>query len=124
MYAADAERRPDQKRPWKNTRETRTSHRGAKAYAAAKPALAMLETRSIRRRPIRSASAPVSGADSAEAYVRRPRKRPAAVVDPPSSRIRKGAVGRSWKKERKTVNVNPHITKNRRVKRGSFVVTP
>jgi hypothetical protein len=62
----------------------------------------------------------VTGADSAEAYVRRPRNRPAAVVVPPSSRIRNGAVGSSWKSERKTVNVNPHITKNRRVKRRSF----
>ena len=43
----------------------------------------------------------------------------AAVVDPPSSRMRNGAVGRSWKSDRKTVNVKAHITKNLRVKRRS-----
>jgi hypothetical protein len=34
--------------------------------------------------------------------------------------MRKGAVGRSWKSDRKTVNVNPHITKKRRVKSRSL----
>ena len=32
--------------------------------------------------------------------------------------MRNGAVGRSWKAERNTVKVNPHIVKKRRVKRG------
>src|SRR6187551_1488833 len=33
--------------------------------------------------------------------------------------MRYGAVGRSWNAERKTVKLNPHITKKRGVKRGS-----
>ena len=33
--------------------------------------------------------------------------------------MRYGAVGRSWKADRKTVKVNPHMTKKRGVKRGS-----
>jgi hypothetical protein len=33
--------------------------------------------------------------------------------------MRKGAVGRSWKAERKTVKVNPHMVKKRGVKRRS-----
>src|SRR5262245_52172534 len=70
---------------------------------------------SMRRLPTRSARAPVTGAESAEAYVRKPRKRPAANVVPPRSRIRKGAVGSSWNAERKTVNVKPHIMKKRGV---------
>jgi hypothetical protein len=65
----------------------------------------------------------VNGADRAEEYVRRPRSRPAAAVDPPSSRIRKGAVGRSWNSDRKTENVNPHMRKNGREKRRSLEVT-
>jgi hypothetical protein len=31
----------------------------------------------------------------------------------------KGAVGRSWKADRNTVKVNPHMRKNRPVKRGT-----
>src|SRR3954468_19954494 len=73
-------------------------------------------TISVRRRPKRSAIAPVSGADAADAYVRKPRNRPDANVDPPSSWMRNGAVGSSWNAERKTVNVKPHMTKKRGVK--------
>ena len=47
-----------------------------------------------------------------------PRKRPATAVLPPRSRIRKGAVGSSWKSDRKTVNVKPHIMKKRGVNSG------
>ena len=46
------------------------------------PLLAMI---SARRRPIRSAIAPVTGAEPADAYVRNPRNRPEANVEPPSS---------------------------------------
>jgi hypothetical protein len=59
----------------------------------------------------------VRGAENAEAYVRNPRNIPATKVLPPSSRIRNGAVGRSWKRERNTVNVKPHMRKKRGVKR-------
>src|SRR5438874_9317125 len=76
-----------------------------------------LATSSVRRRPIRSPRAPVSGAENAEAYVRKPRNNPEAKVVPPRSRMRKGAVGNSWKADRNTVNVNPHMTKKRGVNR-------
>ncbi len=59
--------------------------------------------------------APVSGADAAEAYVRKPRNRPDANVLPPSYWMRKGAVGSSWNAERNTVKVKPHMTKKRGV---------
>src|SRR5438874_2448771 len=75
-----------------------------------------LATSSVRRRPIRSASAPVSGAENADAYVRKPRNNPEAKVDPPRSRMRNGAVGNSWNADRNTVKVNPHMTKKRGVK--------
>jgi len=39
--------------------------------------------------------APVNGADTADASVRHARKRPTENVSPPSSRMRKGAVGNS-----------------------------
>src|SRR5258708_18691754 len=77
--------------------------------------MTLLATISVRRRPARSAMAPVSGADAADAYVRNPRKSPEANVDPPSSRMRNGAVGSSWNAERKTVKVKPHMTKKRGV---------
>src|SRR3954468_13842530 len=64
---------------------------------------------------MRSASAPVNGAEVADAYVRQPRNRPAAKVVPPSSWIRNGAVGSSWNAERNTVKVKPHMTKKRGV---------
>src|SRR3954468_15220020 len=64
---------------------------------------------------MRSASAPVNGAEVADAYVRQPRNRPAAKVVPPSSWTRNGAVGSSWNAERNTVKVKPHITKKRGV---------
>ena len=73
--------------------------------------MARLVTSSMSRLPIRSARAPVTGAESADAYVRTPRKKPASAVLPPRSRMRKGAVGSSWKSDRKTVNVKPHIMK-------------
>src|SRR3954468_6609214 len=75
-----------------------------------------LATISVRRRPKRSAIAPVSGAEAADAYVRKPRNSPDANVDPPSSWMRNGAVGSSWNAERKTVNVKPHMMKKRGVK--------
>src|SRR2546428_4005660 len=62
---------------------------------------------------MRSAMAPVIGADVADAYVRKPRKRPDANVLPPSWSTRNGAVGSSWNTERNTVKVKPHITKKR-----------
>src|SRR6266849_9646536 len=77
--------------------------------------MTLLEMISVRRGPMRSAIAPVSGADVADAYVRKPRNSPDANVLPPSSRMRKGAVGRSWNAERNTVKVKPHITKKRGV---------
>src|SRR5438552_19216604 len=75
--------------------------------------MTLLEMISVRRRPMRSAMAPVSGADAADAYVRKPRNSPDANVLPPSSWMRKGAVGSSWNTERNTVKVKPHITKKR-----------
>src|SRR5262245_40650757 len=69
----------------------------------------------MRRCPIRSAIAPVSGAEKAEEKVRKPRNSPDANVDPPRSMMWNGAVGSSGHAERKTVNVNPHITKKRGV---------
>src|SRR3954447_22481725 len=78
-----------------------------------------LATISVRRRPNRSAIAPVSGADAADAYVRKPRNRPDANVDPPSSWMRNGAVGSSWNAERNTVKVKPHMTKKRGVNKRS-----
>ena len=71
----------------------------------------MLVPSSITRLPMRSASAPVIGAERAEAYVSTPRKTPASAVLPPRSRMRKGAVGSSWNSDRNTVKVNPHIRK-------------
>ena len=82
--------------------------------------MAKLHTRSIRRLPTRSARAPVRGAEKAEAYVRKPRNSPAANLLPPSYRIRKGVVGRIRKADRKTVPVNPHITKKSGVNRRGF----
>ena len=81
------------------------------AYAIDNTANATLEVIRIWRWPTRSAKAPVSGADKADDYVRNPRNRPDANVEPPRSRMWKGAVGRSWNADRNTVNVNPHITK-------------
>src|SRR3954470_20036061 len=78
--------------------------------------MTLLAMISVRRRPMRSAKAPVSGADAADAYVRKPRNRPDANVDPPSSWMRNGAVGSSWNAERNTVKVKPHMTKKRGVK--------
>jgi len=46
-----------------------------------------LETMRMRRVPSLSASAPVSGALNADAYVRKPRNRPEANVLPPSARM-------------------------------------
>ncbi len=74
-----------------------------------------------RRCPTRSAKAPVSGAENADEYVRKPRNSPDANVEPPMSRMWKGAVGSSWKADRNTVKVNPHIRKKRGVKRRSGV---
>src|SRR3954454_10799609 len=73
----------------------------------------------MRRDPQRSARAPVSGAENADEYVRKPRNSPEANVLPPSARMWNGAVGSSWNAERKTVKVKPHITKKRGVKRRS-----
>src|SRR5262245_65595904 len=73
----------------------------------------------MRRGPIRSASDPVTGAENADEYVRKPRNRPAAAVLPPSAMISNGAVGSSWNADRKTVNEKPHITKKRGVNRRS-----
>src|SRR5262245_49820572 len=68
---------------------------------------------------MRSTSAPVTGAENADAYVRNPRNSPEANVLPPSARIRNGAVGKSWNAERKTMKEKPHITKKRSVNRRS-----
>src|SRR5262245_47621086 len=87
------------------------------AYASEKHVMAMLAMIRTRRVPARSENVPVIGAEKADAYVRNPRNSPAAVVPPPSARIRNGAVGSSWKAERKTVNENPHKTKKRGVNR-------
>src|SRR4029453_8562022 len=84
-----------------------------------KTASARLLTIRMRRCPIRSANAPVSGAENAEEKVRNPRNSPDANVDPPRSRMWNGAVGRSWNADRKTVNVNPHMTKKCGVNRRS-----
>src|SRR5712692_2201293 len=84
-----------------------------------KPVIATLEMMRMRREPMRSASVPVTGAENAEAYVRKPRNSPAADVVPPSARMWNGAVGSSWNAERKTVNEKPHITKKRGVNRRS-----
>src|SRR5688572_11475998 len=89
------------------------------AYATENSARARLVTISTRRCPMRSAYAPVSGADSADEYVRNPRNNPEANVVPPRSRMWNGAVGRSWNAETNTVKVNPHIMKKRGVKRRS-----
>src|SRR5258707_12651211 len=77
--------------------------------------MTLLAIISVRRRPMRSAKAPVSGADAADAYVRKPRNRPEANVVPPSSWMRNGAVGSSWNAERNTVKVKPHMMKKRGV---------
>ncbi len=71
---------------------------------------------SVFRRPMRSANAPVNGADHADANVSAPRNSPDASGPPPRSRTWNGAVGISWNSERKTVNVKPHIRKKRGVK--------
>src|SRR5262245_34689474 len=89
------------------------------AYAIEKPVIATLATMSISRAPARSTSAPVSGAENADAYVRIPRKSPEANVVPPSARMWNGAVGNSWNADRNTVNEKPHITKKRGVNRRS-----
>ncbi len=64
-------------------------------YPIAQSRMTLLATISVRRRPMRSAIAPVTGADMADAYVRKPRNSPDANVEPPSSWIRNGAVGSS-----------------------------
>jgi len=77
--------------------------------------MTMLEITRTRRCPTRSPIAPVKGAVTAEAYVRQPRKSPDANALPPRSRMRNGATGRSWKTDRNTEKLNPHITKKRGV---------
>ena len=52
-------------------------------------------------------------------YVRSPRNSPEAAVLPPRSWMWYGAVGSSCSADRKTVKLNPHITKKRGVKRRS-----
>src|SRR5512134_2391442 len=74
---------------------------------------------STRRWPMRSPMDPVNGAEMAEANVRKPRKRPAAVVPPPRSRTWYGAVGSNWKTETKTVKLYAHMMKKRGVNRRS-----
>jgi hypothetical protein len=49
--------------------------------------IATLDVMSTFRCPTRSAIAPVSGAENADEYVRKPRKSPEAKVDPPRSRM-------------------------------------
>src|SRR5688572_19097861 len=83
----------------------------------------MLATISTRRLPTRSASAPVTGAAAADAYVINPRNMPAATSLPPSDRMRNGAVGKSWKAARKTVKLKPHIRKKRGVNSLSICVS-
>ena len=58
------------------------------AYTPEQRAITMLEISSVRGRPIRSAMAPVSGAENADANVRKPKKSPDASVLPPSARMR------------------------------------
>ena len=82
-------------------------------------AIAALQTTSVRRRPRRSPSAPVSGAENADEYVRSPRNSPAENVLPPIRRMWNGAVGNSWNADRNTVKLNPHMRKNRGVNSGS-----
>src|SRR5258708_25707167 len=84
-----------------------------------KTVIAMLAVMRTRRGPKRSPSVPVTGAEKADAYVRKPRNSPAAGVPPPSARIWNGAVGSSWNAERKTVNEQPHVTKKRDVNKRS-----
>ncbi len=64
----------------------------------------------------------MNGALNAEAYVNAPRNNPAANVVPPRSSTRNGATGKSWNAERKTVKLNPHMTRKRGVKSGARTV--
>src|SRR5207248_801920 len=47
---------------------------------------------------------------------RKPRKNPAAAVPPPSSRMRNGAVGKSWKADTKMVKLSAHMARKCGVK--------
>src|SRR6516165_1979293 len=89
------------------------------AYAIENPVIAALAMTRTSFAPARSTSAPVSGAENAEAYVSIPRNSPDANVLPPSARMWNGAVGKSWNADRNTVKEKPHITKKRGVKRRS-----
>ena len=54
---------------------------------------------------MRSRSGPVNGAESADEYVRKPWKKPATAVDPPSASTRYGAAGSSWNTDTNTVKL-------------------
>ena len=60
---------------------------------------------STGRWPMRSLSDPVNGAENADEKVSKPRNSPATAVEPPSSRIRYGAVGSSWNTDTNTVKL-------------------
>src|SRR5687767_15986251 len=90
-------------------------YEGTIAYRIENPVNASAATSSMLRLPHRSPSAPVIGADAAEEYVRKPRNRPASVLLPPSDRIWNGAVGNSWKADKKTMKLYVHRMKNRGV---------
>jgi len=120
MNAAEADNKADQKTPWTIAELKMTQRLVENAYTPLKNKIARLAIQRIGRRPIRSASAPPSGAERAEAYVMNPRKRPAVALVPPRERIRKGIVGKSKKAETKVVKVKPQSRKNCLVKSAAF----
>jgi hypothetical protein len=66
MYAAEADSSPDQKMPWTTTSASIHRWSASTAYTIVKTVMTMLEMRSTRLGPMRSAIAPVNGADNAD----------------------------------------------------------
>src|SRR3954447_19257431 len=62
---------------------------------------------------------PITGAAKALAKVYAIRNRPASAFVPPSSRMRSGMAGRSWKAEKKVMNAYAHNMAKRGVNSGS-----
>ena len=95
MIADAAERIDDQIAPCATAITSTTGNHGTTPYASENATNSSDATISIRRRPIRSATVPMTGAANADANVYTARNIPAAALLPPSSMMRSGMTGSS-----------------------------
>src|SRR5687767_4621534 len=101
--AADAYSKADRKLPCGIARSRINHKEDVTAYTSTMTNVAALEMSRTAALPTLSATAPPSGAEKADAYVRNPRKRPACDLLPPSANIRNGIVGKSKNAEANVV---------------------